>query len=71
MKFFKKNLKAFEPNHLAVKAVNSLSILQARIADRLNRKTKDFTRGQQLWFLALTCLVLGGGSLYLLIKVFI
>jgi hypothetical protein len=71
MKFFKRKQERGAVSPLAVKALSRLSVLQARVAERLNDKTKHFSRRQQLWFLALTCLVLGGGSLYLLIKVFI
>jgi hypothetical protein len=68
MRIFRKKQRDYSPNQLAVKAMSRLSILQTRTADWLNSRTMKFNRRQQVLFLVIICLLLGGGSLYLICK---
>jgi len=68
--FKKKQRKAYKPNTLAVKAISRLDLVQTRTAEWLNSRTVSFTKRQQIGFLVITCLLLGGSSLYLLIRAF-
>ncbi|MDR6941381.1 hypothetical protein [Mucilaginibacter pocheonensis] len=53
---------------VAIKINNGITAWQARTAEWLNVRTVKFSRRQQLGFLIAVCLLLGGGSLYLLCK---
>ena len=66
--FRRKQQKDFSPNPLAIKFKSGLSALQTNTADWLNSRTMKFNRRQQVLFLVIICLLLGGGSLYLICK---
>ncbi|MHB8205920.1 hypothetical protein [Mucilaginibacter sp.] len=69
MNVFKRKLKVnYKPHPLIIKLSDRLLAFQGNAAHCLNRRTRQFTRQQQLGLLAGICLVLGGGSLYLLLK---
>ena len=66
--FRRKQQKDFRPNPLAIKFKSGFSALQTNTADWLNSRTMKFNRRQQVLFLVIICLLLGGGSLYLICK---
>jgi len=68
MRLFRRKQRDYSPNPLAVKAISRLSALQTNTADWLNSRTIQFNRRQQVLFLVIICLLLGGGSLYLICK---
>jgi hypothetical protein len=69
MKLFRnKKEKQYRVWPMAIKINNRLTAWQGRTAEWLNGRTVKFNRGQQLGFLIAVCLLLGGGSLYLLCK---
>ena len=68
MRIFRRKQRDYSPNPLAVKAISRLSALQTNTADWLNSRTIQFNRRQQVLFLVIICLLLGGGSLYLICK---
>ena len=68
MRIFRRKQRDYSPNPLAAKAISRLSKLQSNTADWLNSRTIQFNRRQQVLFLVIICLLLGGGSLYLICK---
>ena len=66
--FRRKQQRDFSPNPLAIKFKSGLSALQTNTAYWLNNQTMKFNRRQQVLFLVIICLLLGGGSLYLICK---
>ena len=68
MRIFHRKQRGYIPNPLAAKAISRLSVLQTNTADWLNSRTMKFNRRQQVLFLVIICLLLGGGSLYLICK---
>ena len=68
MRIFRRKQRDYNLNPLAAKAISRLSALQSNTADWLNSRTMKFNRQQQVLFLVIICLLLGGGSLYLICK---
>jgi hypothetical protein len=67
MKLFRsKKEKEHKVWPMAIKINSQLLAWQAKTALWLNVRTMKFNRRQQLGFLIAVCLLLGGGSLYLL-----
>jgi hypothetical protein len=66
--FRRKQQKDFNPHPLAIRFKSGLSALQSHTADWMNSRTIQFNRRQQVLFLVIICLLLGGGSLYLVLK---
>lgn len=69
MKLFRsKKEKDYRVWPMAIKINNRITAWQAQTAQWLNSRTIKFSRRQQLGFLIAVCLLLGGGSMYLLCK---
>jgi len=69
MNLLKRKTKTCSPHPFAMKVSRVSSAFHIRIAGYLNNRTNKFTLKHQLLFLAVICLLLGGGSFYLLLKV--
>jgi len=69
MKLFRnKKEKEYRVWPMAIKINAQITAWQAQTAQWLNSRALKFNRRQQLGFLFAVCLLLGGGSLYLLCK---